>query len=165
MTVIPIRPDTAKPARANRRKLAKAATHARAIEAARTLFLDGGYFTTTMRQIADRMAMSTGAIFANFTDKAGLWRAAVGGPAPDPALAEEWAILAATRPAWSWMLRRDGRGSIVVLSSPDFNPTTKRGATYLARSVDPATALRMARLDAEQVDQANAVRTPAGGVS
>lgn len=61
----------------NRRAEAKAKTRSAAIEAARRLWArPGSYETNGIREIADAMRMSTGAVFANFNSKADLWRAA-----------------------------------------------------------------------------------------
>ncbi len=59
----------------NRRDAAKARTRERVVAAARTLFAaDGGYAAATIRSIAKEAGMSTGAVFANFEDKAALYR-------------------------------------------------------------------------------------------
>ena len=59
----------AKP-RVNRRQVAKARTRVKVLEAARTLFAERGYDAATIRDIAKGAGMSTGAVFANFQDKA-----------------------------------------------------------------------------------------------
>jgi AcrR family transcriptional regulator len=64
--------------RGGRRAEAKAATRAKILEAARSLFTVAGYEHSTMREIARMVGMSTGAIFVNFTDKAALYRAVFG---------------------------------------------------------------------------------------
>tara|TARA_R110002124_G_scaffold173690_5_gene341358 strand:+ start:20194 stop:20745 length:552 start_codon:yes stop_codon:yes gene_type:complete len=182
MTVVPIRPDPA-PAQAptahlNRRQTAKAATRAKALAAAWHLFLNSGYFDTSLRNIATRMGMSTGAVFANFQDKETLWREAVGGPAPDPRLAEELAILTALRADWDWLFRRKGTTFLAAISSPDYSPMNGRGVSYGGGGDTPAEAIRNARFAAERADgtfaggpmpgtapaaDANAVRTPGAG--
>jgi AcrR family transcriptional regulator len=55
------------------RTLAKARTRRKVLEAACVLFEEGGFEGATIRGIADRAGMSTGAVFANFTDKADLF--------------------------------------------------------------------------------------------
>lgn len=65
----------------NRRQRAKAATTAKVLEAARDLFETVGFEGATMRAIAKQAGMSTGAIFANYRDKAELY-ASVYGHAP-----------------------------------------------------------------------------------
>jgi AcrR family transcriptional regulator len=57
-----------------RRALAKQQTRAKVIAAARRLFSESGYEGATIRDIAAEAGMSTGAVFANFTDKADLFR-------------------------------------------------------------------------------------------
>jgi len=57
-----------------RRALAKAQTRTKVIAAARRLFSESGYEGATIRDIAAEAGMSTGAVFANFTDKADLFR-------------------------------------------------------------------------------------------
>lgn len=62
----------------NKRQLAKAATREKVLQAARTLWAEpGSYERGTIRQIAEAAGMSTGAIFANFKNKADLWAAAL----------------------------------------------------------------------------------------
>lgn len=64
--------------RLNKRQLAKAATREKVLKAARELWAEpGSYERGTIRQIAKAAGMSTGAIFANFKDKADLWAAAL----------------------------------------------------------------------------------------
>ena len=63
------------PAKLNRRQEAKAKTRAKVMQAARELFGELGYDGATIRDIARRAGMSTGAVFANFTDKTDLFEA------------------------------------------------------------------------------------------
>ncbi len=63
----PARPPT-------RRALAKAQTRQKVLAAARRLFSEQGYEGATIRDIAAAAGMSTGAVFANFTDKSDLFR-------------------------------------------------------------------------------------------
>lgn len=67
----------------NMRVEAKEKTRQKAIEAARKAFAVTDYHAVSMRDLAKAMGMSTGAIFANFTGKADLWRASM--PLPVPA--------------------------------------------------------------------------------
>jgi AcrR family transcriptional regulator len=67
--------------RLNRRQVAKAATRQKVMDAAAALFADG-YGSATIRDIAKAAGMSTGAVFANFTDKADLWRQVMGTEPP-----------------------------------------------------------------------------------
>lgn len=63
----------------NRRTRAKAQTYQRVLDAARGLFAaEGGYEAATIRDIAKAAGMSTGAVFANFEDKADLYKAVYG---------------------------------------------------------------------------------------
>lgn len=57
-----------------RRALAKQQTRAKVLAAARQLFSEEGYEGATIRDIAAAAGMSTGAVFANFTDKSDLFR-------------------------------------------------------------------------------------------
>lgn len=57
-----------------RRALAKQQTRAKVLAAARQLFSEQGYEGATIRDIASAAGMSTGAVFANFTDKSDLFR-------------------------------------------------------------------------------------------
>lgn len=57
-----------------RRALAKQQTRAKVLAAARKLFSEAGYEGATIRDIAAAAGMSTGAVFANFTDKSDLFR-------------------------------------------------------------------------------------------
>jgi len=57
-----------------RRALAKQQTRAKVLAAARKLFSEHGYQGATIRDIAAAAGMSTGAVFANFSDKTDLFR-------------------------------------------------------------------------------------------
>lgn len=57
-----------------RRAIAKQQTRAKVLAAARRLFSEQGYEGATIRDIAAAAGMSTGAVFANFTDKSDLFR-------------------------------------------------------------------------------------------
>jgi len=57
-----------------RRALAKQHTRVKVLAAARRLFSEHGYEGATIRDIATVAGMSTGAVFANFTDKSDLFR-------------------------------------------------------------------------------------------
>lgn len=57
-----------------RRALAKQQTRAKVLQAARQLFSEEGYEGATIRDIAAAAGMSTGAVFANFSDKSDLFR-------------------------------------------------------------------------------------------
>ena len=57
-----------------RRALAKQQTRVKVLSAARQLFSEQGYEGATIRDIAAAAGMSTGAVFANFTDKSDLFR-------------------------------------------------------------------------------------------
>ncbi len=57
-----------------RRALAKQQTRVKVLAAARQLFSEQGYEGATIRDIAAAAGMSTGAVFANFTDKSDLFR-------------------------------------------------------------------------------------------
>lgn len=59
--------------RMNRRQAAKVRTRQKVLDAARELFAERGYEPATIRDIAKGAGMSTGAVFANFQDKAELF--------------------------------------------------------------------------------------------
>lgn len=61
--------------RMNRRQAAKVRTRQKVLDAARGLFAERGYDPATIRDIAKGAGMSTGAVFANFQDKAELFEA------------------------------------------------------------------------------------------
>lgn len=148
-----IAPPPPLPRPGNKRVRAKAATVARLKTAARFLFTNVGYFDVGIRDIAQRMGMSTGSVFSNVPDKAALWRLAMGGPAPSERLAEEVALLQALRPGWGWVLRFNGKEHLAGLTPPDFRPKAlPPTAAYSGRGDCPAEALRQARLEAERHD-------------
>ena len=62
----------------NRRQVAKVATRAKVLAAAEALFEAVGHERATIRDIAAKAGMSTGAVFANFKDKADLYRTVYG---------------------------------------------------------------------------------------
>lgn len=59
--------------RPNQRALAKQRTREKVIAAAKRLFSERGYERSTIRDIAKTAGMSTGAVFASFTDKSDLF--------------------------------------------------------------------------------------------
>lgn len=146
--------------RPNQRQLAKAATVEKLIEAAAFLFANQGFFAVGVRDIARRMGMSPGALYANVGGKDALWRLALGGRAPDPALAEEVALLEARRPGWRWSLQGMGSGYVASVSSGgqallehDVISATGRGDT-------PAEAVRQARIQADRLAPIDPHRLP-----
>ena len=62
-----------------RRAQAKLETRDRVLQAAKRLFIDRGFEGATIRDIASEAGMSTGAVFANFTDKHDLFHAVLNG--------------------------------------------------------------------------------------
>lgn len=64
--------------RLNRREQAKIRTAKRVLDAARELFEEDGYAKATIRDIAAKAGMSTGAVFANYKDKVDLYKAVYG---------------------------------------------------------------------------------------
>lgn len=62
----------------NKREKAKALTRSKVVSAAAKLFAEVGYEKATIRDIAKAAKMSTGAVFANFEDKAALYTAIQG---------------------------------------------------------------------------------------
>lgn len=61
-----------------KRQRNKVQTRERVLTAATELFRQDGFEQATIRAIATKTGMSTGAVFANFDDKAALYRAAFG---------------------------------------------------------------------------------------
>jgi TetR/AcrR family transcriptional regulator, cholesterol catabolism regulator len=59
--------------RPNQRAVAKQRTREKIVAAAKTLFAERGYDGATIRDIAKTAGMSTGAVFASFTDKSDLF--------------------------------------------------------------------------------------------
>lgn len=72
MTLPSSAPTTGEP-RPNRRALAKQRTRERLLSAAKRLFIERGYESATIRDIAQAADLSTGAVFASFSDKADLF--------------------------------------------------------------------------------------------
>lgn len=135
----------------NKRQLGKASTRHKLHDAARFLFLNVGFQATTIRDLAARMGMSTGAVFSQATDKAALWRDVLGVPAPTDRTEEEAMLLLATRPGWSWLVRMNGAEYIALIQTPDYAPVGGRGAAYTGRAASPGLALREARLNADRM--------------
>lgn len=158
MTALPITPAQPKARadvqaaapRVNRRQLSKARSLQRLKTECRFLFENIGYFDVTIRLIAQRMGMSTGAVFSHAPDKESVWRLVMGGPAPSQALAEEVALIEAQRPGWSWSLRKLNGRYAAGLTSPDFHLTTNGGVSATGSGDSPASALRDARADADR---------------
>jgi AcrR family transcriptional regulator len=66
-------PTAAPAAKPNRRAENKARTRQKVLDSAKRLFMAHGYEGATMRDIAADAGLSTGAVFANFADKADLF--------------------------------------------------------------------------------------------
>lgn len=64
-----------RPQKMTRRALAKQQTREKVLQSARDLFIERGYEGATIRDIARAAGMSTGAVFASFTDKTELFDA------------------------------------------------------------------------------------------
>ncbi len=133
----------------NTRDLAKAASRAKVLDAARGLFTTIGYDATTLRMVANLAGLSTGAVFVHVEDKEDLWRQAMGGPAPSVAIAEQIALVMAQLPGWSWSVGRPAQtGDTFTASvrSPDFNPSVvNQGRVFAGEGYTPASALALAR--------------------
>ena len=67
----------AAPAPLTRRALAKLQTRQRLLQAAKQLVTERGYDAATVREIAAAADLSTGAVFASFSDKADLFNAVI----------------------------------------------------------------------------------------
>jgi AcrR family transcriptional regulator len=90
--------------RPNQRALAKQRTREKITAAARVLFAERGYEGATIRDIAKAAGMSTGAVFASFTDKSDLFT--------EIAEAEQARLHAAMRAAAA---DRAGQGAILAM--------------------------------------------------
>jgi len=97
--------------RYSRRHAMKVVTRDRIITTARRLFNELGYDGVGMRNLADEIGMSTGALFGHFDSKDKIWEAAIGGPTPNYRLAEKIALLRARQPKAGWIVsgRPDGK--------------------------------------------------------
>jgi AcrR family transcriptional regulator len=134
----------------NQRERAKARTRVKVMTAARFLFLNLGYEATHVRDIGARIGMSQGAVSATFPGgKADMWVEVMGSPPPTLAVAEEIALIMATRPGWNWLLRTLNGEHVASLSTPDYVPNL-RGNHFTGRASSPAKALRQARLAADR---------------
>jgi len=149
MTVVALMDGVAAPTK-NRRQLAKERTLQRLKAEARFLFENVGYFDVGIRDIAQRMGMSTGAVFSHVSDKAALWRLVMHGPPPSEALAEEVAMVEAMHPGWGWNMRKMGGQYVASLTSPDFHLSTNGGLSVTGKGDSPASALREARIEADR---------------
>lgn len=134
----------------NRRELAKAASRARVIDAAREAFTGAGYAQSTMREIAAMAGLSTGAIFNSFNSKEELWTAVFGGPPPDLALADQVARIAGELPTHNWTLSSHDGSCFASVHTRDFHPVEGTGKSFAARRGSPAEALDAARAAALQ---------------
>ncbi len=81
----------------NRRSMAKLQTRQKVLEAARQMFAQEGYEGATIRDIATAAGMSTGAVFANFTDKSDLFCAIMNTDMESLVAAMEEAVAPETR--------------------------------------------------------------------
>lgn len=79
-------------ARPNQRQAAKSRTRTKVVEAAYNLFETAGYEAANIRRIAKLAGLSTGAVFANFRDKADLYQTVYDHP---PLTAEDGRVMAA----------------------------------------------------------------------
>src|SRR5665213_2539566 len=81
------------------RQAGKARSRQSLLQAAKALFVQHGYEGATMREIASRAGLSTGAVFASFADKADLFDAVLRADAEVQAEAMRRAAAASPRPA------------------------------------------------------------------
>lgn len=82
---------------------AKAATRGKVLEAARRCFDAVGYEAATIRDIAARAGLSTGAVFANFAGKADLYLAVYGHAPISPEQGRELLAMIAGAPVPDWV--------------------------------------------------------------
>lgn len=80
MNHLPLRSMTgiAQVRRPTQRALAKQRTREKILDSAKSLFTEKGYEGATIRDIASAAGMSTGAVFASFTDKSDLFNEIIG---------------------------------------------------------------------------------------
>jgi AcrR family transcriptional regulator len=90
--------------RPNQRAVAKQRTREKILASAKALFAERGYEAATIRDIAKQAGMSTGAVFASFTDKSDLFT--------EIAEAEQTELNAAMRDA---MGELTGRAAVVAM--------------------------------------------------
>ena len=102
-----------RPQKLTRRAIAKQQTREKVLQAAREMFIERGYEGATIRDIARAAGMSTGAVFASFTDKPELF---------DAILSDEFAAL--SDPMQDAALAPTARGALVSMF----------GAAYRAHS-------------------------------
>ena len=143
----------------NRRQLAKRRTAENVLRAARGGFEIQGYEKATIRSIAAAAGMSTGAVFANYADKAELYLAAFGHPPVSPetgraAMIALGRILDATGDDWPDFLKRELGHAEDVLELAKFGrecrvPMPDAGAGFVHHALGQ---------DGERVDV-----TPVGG--
>lgn len=74
MNHMPLKPIAAPTRAPTRRALAKQRTREKILASARELFTEKGYERATIRDIASTAGMSTGAVFASFSDKSELFQ-------------------------------------------------------------------------------------------
>ncbi len=100
----------------NRRQKAKARTREKVLDAATALFDECGYEQATIRDIAKKAEKSTGAIFANFSDKLDLYAAV---------LLEKYASF--EQSAESWILESaTSKARLLELCMADYEFTAAR---------------------------------------
>ena len=145
--------------RRSKRAIAKDLTTLRVKASARFLFQNVGYFSTGIRDVAARIGMSTGAVFATVEDKPALWRLAFDGPPPSEQLAEEVALVEALRRDWSWLIRKAPDGYRATLTPDGWNPLSDRHVAT-GQGVSPAAALRAAREQADRLEPLPSEATP-----
>lgn len=134
----------------NKRALARAATRAKVLKAAGFMFANAGFFSTGIRDIAERVGMSTGAVFANFESKEDLWREAMGCPAPDRKLAEEAALTVAAYPDRPFWIYADGDRCKASIGNPVRALAVPGEGGWHGTGDTPAEALRQARIEADR---------------
>lgn len=128
--------------RFSRRQAKKVVTHDKIVATARRLFRERGYDGVGMRNLADEIGMSTGALFGHFGSKDKIWEAAIGGPPPNYKLAEKIALLQADKPGRGWILcgRPDGQFEAHVFT------TNGERVEAVANTPDGAVAQLLERL-------------------
>lgn len=96
-----------------------AATEARIVAAASRLFVEDGYHSTTMRDVAKVAGVSERTMYVRFATKADLLKraidvAVVGDTQPIGLSGREWAVAAMTAPTLEARLRADASGSTAL---------------------------------------------------
>lgn len=118
--------------RLNRRQISKINTAEKVLKSARLEFETQGYAKATIRAIAKGAKMSTGAVFANYTDKEALYAAAYGHKPITPEL---------------------GRAAMIALRALTLELASKENSRFGIEVVDEIEAIDVLRGHADDLLQ------------